>query len=179
MTSNPILHTERFNLIPWKNIIEHNIHLIEMMRDEEVMRYIIGHSCDDLKINSWILEIEKTNNINGLGYWLIFEENVCVGVIMFTILPQQKENYIEISYWLKPQFWGRGIASEVASCLICYGFRSYNHSCIVAVTNPKNIASQKSLLSAGMKHQGNIIAYNAYLPFYIIENLKSSLTIDS
>ena len=57
---------------------------------------------------------------------------------------------IELGYSLHYNYWGKGLASEMARIMIGYGFTNTDAEEIVAVTTLENIGSQKVLLKAGM-----------------------------
>lgn len=62
----------------------------------------------------------------------------------------------EIGYILHPDYWGRGIATEVAEWLIGYGFSEQNLHRICATCDPANAASKKVLEKAGMVLEGRL-----------------------
>lgn len=62
----------------------------------------------------------------------------------------------EISYIVNPNFWGRGIASEVARLLIDYGFKEHQLHRIYATCDTRNIASAKVLEKVGMTKEGRM-----------------------
>lgn len=62
----------------------------------------------------------------------------------------------EISYILNPDYWGMGIATEVAKVVIGFGFSELNLHRIYATCAPKNIGSQKVLDKSGMSFEGRM-----------------------
>lgn len=62
----------------------------------------------------------------------------------------------EIGYILHPDYWGNGIASEVAELLIDYGFNKHNLHRIFATCDPANAGSKKVLQKAGMVWEGTL-----------------------
>jgi len=61
---------------------------------------------------------------------------------------------IEILYALLPEYWGKGIASEIVPKMIETGFNSLDLNRIHATTEPRNAASTKVLLNNGFKLEG-------------------------
>jgi RimJ/RimL family protein N-acetyltransferase len=61
-----------------------------------------------------------------------------------------------LGYWLGQPYWGKGYAREAVAAIVDYGFRTLGFSTIRAYTDPSNLASQKVLLSCGLKHVGEI-----------------------
>ncbi|MFT5708736.1 MAG: ribosomal-protein-alanine N-acetyltransferase [Oceanospirillaceae bacterium] len=170
MTINPTLYTSRFKLKAIEDTPTSNAHLIEMMQDQRVQRYITGHALSDAEVLVRLERFHCINNHNGQGFWLIYNESqTCVGMCLLKPMPtEQESNYIETGYWIKPNFWGQGIAAEAASRLVEYAFLELQLEQVTAVADAENIASIKSLLRAGLKRDGNIIAYETKLPFFCI-----------
>nr|WP_144924768.1 GNAT family protein [Paenibacillus bovis] len=62
----------------------------------------------------------------------------------------------EVAYVVHPDFWGKGIATEVATLLIDFGFKQINLHRIFATCDPRNIGSSKVLEKVGMTKEGRI-----------------------
>lgn len=60
----------------------------------------------------------------------------------------------EIGYIIHPEFWGKGIATQVANILIDYGFNELKLNRIYATCDVRNSASENVLKKAGMKKEG-------------------------
>jgi RimJ/RimL family protein N-acetyltransferase len=176
MQTNTVLKTLRFNLIPVKDCAESNGHLIEMMQDERVQRYITGNAYSDEQVLAGLERIHRLNNTNGLGYWLIYDNSKsCVGMCLLKPMPtQEPTGNIETGYWIKPEYWGKGIAGEAATRMVQYAFDELNLKEVTGVVDARNIGSIRSLEKAGLTRRGNIMAYEQELPFFKIENPKTS-----
>ena len=61
-----------------------------------------------------------------------------------------------LGYWLGQSYWGNGYGREAVAAIIDYGFRTLGVQTIRAYTDPANAASQKVLLSCGLKNAGEI-----------------------
>ncbi|MCJ8338195.1 MAG: GNAT family N-acetyltransferase [Pseudomonadales bacterium] len=170
MPTNPSLHSDRFTLIPIRDTADSNGHLIEMMQDEKVQRYITGSAFTDQQVVDGLERFHRLNNVNGQGFWLIYDSaDNCVGMCLLKPMPTREETgNIETGYWLKPAYWGQGIAAEVAARLIEYAFEDLQLPRVTAVVDEQNIASAKSLLRAGLLREGTIIAYDTELPFFLL-----------
>ncbi|MFN0216121.1 MAG: GNAT family N-acetyltransferase [Saprospiraceae bacterium] len=66
--------------------------------------------------------------------------------------PSSKE--YEIGYILAPEFWGKGLASELVPPLSRYCFDQSMAERLVAFTNPDNAASQRVLQKGGFRYIG-------------------------
>lgn len=62
----------------------------------------------------------------------------------------------EIGYIVNPDYWGKGIATEVAKQLIEFGFKEFNLHRIYATCDPRNVGSSKVLEKIGMTNEGRI-----------------------
>lgn len=62
----------------------------------------------------------------------------------------------EIAYIIHPDYWGKGIASEVAKLLLQFGFEKLNLHRIYATCDPRNIGSSKVLQKIGMIQEGRM-----------------------
>lgn len=60
----------------------------------------------------------------------------------------------ELGYWLKPNAWGRGVATRAAAMILAYGFRSIGRDRIAARTDPENHASARVLAKVGFRSLG-------------------------
>ena len=62
----------------------------------------------------------------------------------------------EVAYIVHPDYWGRGIATDVAQLLIDFGFKELKLHRIYATCDPRNIGSSKVLEKVGMIKEGRI-----------------------
>ncbi|MGP1908006.1 GNAT family N-acetyltransferase [Metabacillus sp. JX24] len=62
----------------------------------------------------------------------------------------------EISYIVNPDFWGNGIATDVANLLITLGFKEFKLHRIFATCDPRNIGSFRVMEKVGMIREGII-----------------------
>ncbi|WP_237090109.1 GNAT family N-acetyltransferase [Nesterenkonia sp. PF2B19] len=64
----------------------------------------------------------------------------------------------EIGWHLHPDAWGHGYATEAARALLAHA-RRHGLTEVVAVTHPRNLASQRVAARIGMVHQGTTDRY--------------------
>ncbi len=55
---------------------------------------------------------------------------------------------VELAYALLPEFWGQGLATDVARACVTIGREWLGLSSLVALTRPDNVASQRVLIKA-------------------------------
>lgn len=85
---------------------------------------------------------------------IVYKENM-VGAGEFNI--RDFTNKVgEVAYIVNPDYWGKGIATDVAKLLIDFGFKELKLHRIYATCDPKNIGSSKVLKKVGMIKEGRI-----------------------
>jgi RimJ/RimL family protein N-acetyltransferase len=89
----------------------------------------------------------------GIQYWPVFllatlEHIGCAG------LRPKAENLLELGYYLKPAFWGAGLATEAAAAVAEYAFGTLRVEALFAGHHPANRASQRVLEKLGFERAG-------------------------
>ncbi len=79
--------------------------------------------------------------------------NVVIGACTLMIQSQQVRQG-ELGYFLHPDSWGHGYATEVAQRLLQFSFTSLSLHRIVATCDPRNTASVRVLEKVGMHYVG-------------------------
>src|SRR5262245_33844225 len=64
---------------------------------------------------------------------------------------------IEVGYGLLPEFWGRGLATELARESVRVGFAELHRPELVSFTLPTNDASRRVMEKAGFRYERDII----------------------
>ncbi|MDY0907800.1 GNAT family N-acetyltransferase [Pedobacter sp. CFBP9032] len=112
----------------------------------------------------------KEYQLGSFGRWGIFDpkNSQIIGNCLlrpFIEIPGQ----IEIGYSLAKAYWGKGIGTEVAKALVYYGFANTDSREIVALTDIRNLGSQKVLINSGFKQLENIVRKGVELNYFVIE----------
>lgn len=63
-------------------------------------------------------------------------------------------NKSDIGYWVRRDFWGKGIASEATNGLLEFGFNTLGLNKITATASPENLGSLRVLEKVGMVKEG-------------------------
>ncbi len=108
-------------------------------------------------------EIRQRDEV-GIQYWPIFllatgDHVGCAG------LRPKEPQVLELGYYLKPAFWGTGLATEAGAALIAYAFTTLDAETLFAGHHPANHASQKVLEKLGFTRAGE----EFYEPSGVIE----------
>jgi [ribosomal protein S5]-alanine N-acetyltransferase len=87
-----------------------------------------------------------------------------------------------LAYWLAPQFWSKGYATEAAKMLLWLGFTQAGLHRIFAICDVNNTASSRVLEKAGMEREGKLREHlwhnnnwrSSYLYAVLVDQWKQS-----
>lgn len=90
---------------------------------------------------------------NGLRLAIVLRESdtLCGGVGL-RIEPDHRR--AELGYWIGVPYWGNGYATEAASAMVKYGFKTLGLHRVFAGHFANNSASARVLRKIGMRHEG-------------------------
>jgi RimJ/RimL family protein N-acetyltransferase len=125
-----------------------------MHRDAAVMAQL-GGVRDEAQTTAYLTRNLQHWADYGFGLWILREvgggEPVGRAVLRHLLVDGIDE--VEVGYAFYPAFWGRGLATEVATACLELGRRELNLATIVAVTSPANLASQHVLQKVGLVYE--------------------------
>lgn len=155
-TPFPELQSERLLL---RRIVESDLdRIFEMRSNPDVMKYIprpLAKTIEDVRV--WLGVINNGIETNEAINWAIsFKEkpNEFVGLIGY-FRPDKENERAEVGYMLLPEFYKKGIISEVMTPVLEYGFKVMKLHSIDAVIDPENQASENVLRRAGFEKQAH------------------------
>jgi len=131
-----------------------------MDRDPDVARFLLHPAPADVdqhraEINR---RITAPNGPDGT-FWHV-EEKITPGFIgCCGLLPLEDSGMIEIGYRFVRKVWGRGLATEAVAAALDHGFRHLGLARIVAITDRRNLASQRVLQKIGLRPTGAAFHY--------------------
>jgi RimJ/RimL family protein N-acetyltransferase len=126
--------------------------VFEFSMNKEVQKYTgditlqtVNQAKDIIK-NVWFSDYKKY----GYGRWAVVYKpvNKVIGFAGLKYLPELDET--DIGYRFLPEYWGKGIATEVSKEIIKYGFEVLKLKKIIGITMTNNIASSKVLEKIGL-----------------------------
>ena len=169
-----ILETDRILLREFE--IEDYKSVFEFGSNKEVQRYTgdkVLESEDEAKRIISQVNLPDYKKY-GYGRWATVykPDNKIIGFAGLKYLKSISE--IDIGFRFLPKYWGKGIATEIATEIIHYGFNTLNLKRIIGIAHPDNIASCKVLNKIGMElykkdeYEGDGGSYN----WYKIERFK-------
>ncbi len=131
---------------------------IKLELDPEVMRFLNGGRAVDHEhidpnatflmprgIEPHVWTARRTANDAFVGWFCLWPEN---------------ETMAELGFRLRRLDWGEGLASEGASALVSWGFRSYGYEKIMACTMAVNLGSRRVMEKIGM-HYTRTVSFDA------------------
>jgi RimJ/RimL family protein N-acetyltransferase len=89
------------------------------------------------------------------------------GILCHVLFDAGRE--LEIGYVLAPEYWGKGLATEIAGGLARYAFERLNAPIVAAYTDPANHASRRVLEKCGFRLQGVRDDYVAGDLYFVLE----------
>lgn len=132
----------------------------ELYTDVRVMQYAYA---DCLK--SEIEALDAFNNtLNNQAKQLCNEfvaelkdTNQPIGIVDYDVIMRHENGGIyEIGYFIKPEYWGKGFAFEMAEAIVKQAFSDSNIHKIIASCNVNNKKSEHIMKKLGMKKEGII-----------------------
>jgi [ribosomal protein S5]-alanine N-acetyltransferase len=143
-----ILETPR--LIVRQYTIDDAADFFALNSNEEVMRYIRPPK-DKKECDAFLAQnINFYNSHPHMGRWATFEKLSKKFVGSFAIIPiDETSNDIQIGYALMPCAWGKGYATELVQYGKNFFFSKHKANVLYALTEQRNLASQKVLLKCG------------------------------
>jgi ribosomal-protein-alanine N-acetyltransferase len=91
------------------------------------------------------------------GRWAVIykENNELIGMTGF----RSHEDIAELVYVLDEPYWGKGLATEIATAALRWGFAERGFPRVVAMTRPANAASRRVMDKLGMLFRGDTEVY--------------------
>ena len=146
MSSN-LLHTKRFVLVKMVDGDQSLYHSISC--NQNVMKFVTGYALSRRESDEMfrcILEDNESDEILG-RYFIRDRKN---GEVIGAAKLDQIGPEIEIGYRIREEYWGKGIATEVAKGLIRFSKDVLGIRKVIAFVNVENYASIRVLEKAGM-----------------------------
>jgi RimJ/RimL family protein N-acetyltransferase len=128
----------------------------------------VGGPFDDQWARAWLDGSLASQRSHGVAYWPLFvdgENAGCAGLKPRGELragrpasaPDKPVRgavvaVIELGFYLRPAFWGQGIASEAAAAARDHAFGALGLAWLFAGHHPQNFGSQRTLEKAGFRY---------------------------
>jgi [ribosomal protein S5]-alanine N-acetyltransferase len=147
-----VLETPRLLLLAWQT--DDWLGLRVLATDARVMRYIgDGQAWSDERIRRFVNGGMEKAKTRGWVLWPVIhrQSDELIGICGFNDGFQPD---VELGWWLRPDHWGKGLATEIAAATMEYGFRTYGFPRVVSVIQPGNERSIRVAERLGMRPDG-------------------------
>jgi ribosomal-protein-alanine N-acetyltransferase len=117
--------------------------------DPDVMRFIGGPYSDE-EVTARIERELANEAAHGVQYWPLFVRDTGEFAGACGLKPHDPETRAyEIGFQLRPEFWGRGYATEASRAVIAHAFGALQATVLFAGHHPRNDASGALLAKLG------------------------------
>lgn len=126
--------------------------------DPEVHRYLGNTPIKTMQqAEEVIAMVRQQYRDNGIGRWAVIDKKTSDFMGWAGLKHEQKLrqefSYYDLGFRLRPQYWGKGIATETARESLKYGFSTMNLSEIAAAADVANLASNAVLKKVGLSYK--------------------------
>ena len=172
---NVFLKTERLTL---RYITQDDFkELKAILQDKEVM-YAWEYDFTDKDVQEWIDRNLELYKIYNLGFFIALE-NLSGNIIgQAALKPDTIENnqYYEIGYILKKEYWHKGYATEAAKALKNYAFNTLHLNEVIFEIRSNNMPSRKVAENLNAKICGEIIknVRNKKMPHLVYKLIRAT-----
>jgi [ribosomal protein S5]-alanine N-acetyltransferase len=136
---------------------------------EEVMRYIRPVKTREESDHQLEQILALGPSVPHNGRWAVEEKATGRFIGSFAIIPIPFDPLkTQLGYSFIPEYWGRGLASELAVAGLAYFLQNSSIPEIYGVTETPNIASQKVLLKAGFVYHSTRMVEGKELTIYVV-----------
>ena len=162
MQSIETFHADR--LIAERLRADHVVELRRMHRDRRVMATLAPAGAP----NGGVLSDEETRRFlrrhldhwdrYGYGLWVFRDkaDGQFVGRAGLHSTSVDGKEEVELAYALMAEFWGKGLATEMAEAILRVAFERLHMANVVCFTLPSNRASQRVMEKAGFEYERDV-----------------------
>jgi ribosomal-protein-alanine N-acetyltransferase len=95
---------------------------------------------------------------HGFGLWILRDaaDGRVAGRCVLRHLDVEGTDEVELGYGFHKEYWGRGLATEVAKTLLQLGLNELRLPSLVAITRPANLGSQRVLIKTGLIYEREV-----------------------
>jgi RimJ/RimL family protein N-acetyltransferase len=149
--STPRLLAERVTAAHWLDL--------RRMEENEAFMARLGGVRDTAGTVAYLDMNLKHWNDHGFGMWMLRDPatSAVIGRAILRHLDVESVDEVEVGYGFMPEYWGRGLATEIARACIGIGFDQLGFETLVAITRPDNLASQHVMRKAGLAYERDVI----------------------
>jgi [ribosomal protein S5]-alanine N-acetyltransferase len=149
--STPRLRAERLTAAHWPDL--------RRMDENEQFMALLGGVRDEAGTAAYLEMNVKHWANHGFGMWMLRDaaSSAVIGRAILRHLDVEGVDEVEVGYGFMPEYWGRGLATEIANACIRIGFDRLGLPSMVAITTPPNLGSQRVMQKAGLVYERDIL----------------------
>jgi ribosomal-protein-alanine N-acetyltransferase len=136
--------------------------------DPQVMKYISDGVLPEDRIREFVARQMAGYQERGFCLWKLVEKETGLLAGICGLQPLAETADVEIGWSLRPNLWGRGLATEAARRALTFGFEVSKLDRIVAVSQPANRASIRIMEKIGMRYEREVIHNGFRVVLYAI-----------
>ena len=142
--------------------------LARLFADPDVVRYLgkDGKPVEREETEQALASMIRHWERHGCGRWAVI--NQADGRLIGSAGLRLYEGVPELVYLLDKDYWGRGLATEIARACLRFGFEELNQDLIIAFVRPLNRASHRVLAKVGMSRKGETVCFGIDVVEYAI-----------
>jgi ribosomal-protein-alanine N-acetyltransferase len=153
VSTQPTLRTDRLLLRPFRLSDAADVQRLAGDPAIAATTLNVPHPYRDGMAESWISSHEPAWNARrAVAYAITTPEDEVRGAISLQLLPSQHRG--ELGYWIGKPFWGAGIATEAARCLVDFAFTQLDVHRVHATHLVRNPPSGRVMQKIGMVQEG-------------------------
>ncbi|RDW20265.1 GNAT family N-acetyltransferase [Oceanobacillus arenosus] len=143
-----------------------NADVKKLFVNQAVRKYLGGIRDEESILN--VLD-DMINPPDNAFYWVVREKQTNNFIGLVSLDPHHEGRFLEISYQILPNWWGKGYATEVVRPIIDYAFKELNQIILIAETQTDNKNSIRLLEKLGMQLECKITRFGAEQAIYSIK----------
>lgn len=142
---NFTIETERIVLRPPLEVDDEK--LFELMAEPRITKFLTWEPHQNLDTTKAVTNGLRNSIDTDAGYhWCIILDGVVIGLISLIDVKRTIRtwtlNRAELSYWISPDYQGKGFATESAKSILKFGFEKLNFNKIIVAHAEENTASK-------------------------------------
>ena len=132
---------------------------LRRMDEDEQFMALLGGVRDEASTVAYLEMNVKHWTDHGFGMWMLRDaaSSTVIGRAILRHLDVEGVDEVEVGYGFMPEYWGQGLATEIARACVRIGRDQLGLGSLVAITRPINVASQRVMLKAGLVDDRDII----------------------
>ena len=136
---------------------DHLDEIRRMHRDERVMATLGGLRTEEQTREYLRVNLDHWDR-HGFGLWIVRDPagGAPIGRALVRHLAVDDTPEVEIGYALYADWWGRGLATDIARRCLAIGRENVGVASLVAITLPENRGSRRVMEKAGMTYERDV-----------------------